>query len=207
MKCPNCGLEIEDLQEDACPRCKAQLKVVCVECGGVSEGRSNLCQACGVPFTEETPLVSPAEEKDFSGEKERPAPPPAPAGQSGKGKKILAVDNDKDVLEIIRKLLEIKGYEVVTASSGPEGIKKARETVPDLITLDVLMHLLNGFEVLKFLKKTKETKEIPVIIVSCLQESEAEKKALELGASGYLRKPFEREVLYKEIEKHLKKSS
>jgi PleD family two-component response regulator len=183
MKCPGCGYETEGWRKEICLRCGARLKVVCKECGQVNEGGNKFCQGCGVSLSEET-LPEFPEKKE--------------------AKKILLIDNDKDILEIIKKFLEEDGYEIITASNGPEGLKKAREIKPDLITLDILMHLLDGFSVLEFLKKDEETKEIPVIVISCIPDTKAKDRALELGANSYIKKPFEREIIRQEVKKYLK---
>jgi CheY-like chemotaxis protein/RNA polymerase subunit RPABC4/transcription elongation factor Spt4 len=191
MKCPKCGYETEKWGEEICPRCGGKLKVICRECGRVNEGDSEFCGGCGASLSEEEALPARlVAGRDLPEEKE--------------GKKILIIDNDRDIIEVMKKFLEEEGHEVITAYSGPEGLKKAREMEPDLITLDLLMHLLDGFTVLEFLKKNKETKEIPVIVISCLQETEVEDKALGLGAKSYLRKPFRREAFCEEVRKYLK---
>ena len=104
--------------------------------------------------------------------------------------KILAVDDEPDVLVIIKTGLEIEGYDVVTAANGVDALSQAREEKPDLIILDVMMPKMDGFEVLDKLKQEEATSEIPVIMLTGISEREKIQKALISGIVSYIVKPF-----------------
>ncbi len=107
-------------------------------------------------------------------------------------KKILVIEDDKDVSLIIVEYLRQQGYEVFVADSGLEGLKKAIILKPDLITLDLLMPKMDGYFVTRLLKQHQETKHIPIIIVSAVFEKD---KCLRLGIADYITKPFSSESL------------
>jgi len=100
--------------------------------------------------------------------------------------KILFVDDDNFLRKVYQSELGDRGYEVVLAADGEEGIQKAQSEDPDLIILDMIMPKKNGFEVLTELQKNPQTAAIPVIILSNLGQEEDIKKGLDLGAVEYL---------------------
>jgi len=104
--------------------------------------------------------------------------------------KILIVDDDFHVGYLIKINLEAEGYEVVLALSGEEGLEKARASPPDLITLDVLMPEMDGFEVLGVLKRDGALNSIPVIMISVVNEIR-KKRGMEMGATDYILKPID----------------
>lgn len=101
-------------------------------------------------------------------------------------KKILIVEDDKFLRELIFRKLENEGYQVVAAVEGEEGLKKADEEKPDLILLDLILPGIDGFEVLSQLKQNERLASIPVIILSNLGQREEIEKGLKLGAIDYL---------------------
>jgi len=105
-------------------------------------------------------------------------------------KKILIVDDDFHVGYLIKINLEAEGYEVVLALSGEEALEKARASPPDLITLDVLMPEMDGFEVLGALKRDVALISIPVIMISVVNEIR-KKRGMEMGATDYILKPID----------------
>ena len=110
-----------------------------------------------------------------------------------KGKKVLlAIDDDPNVILLLRENLEEEGYYVVGALSGEEGIRKAREIQPFAITLDILMPHKDGWEVLNDLKADPATRDIPIIVLSIIDNREL---GFSLGAFDYLVKPIERETI------------
>ncbi|MBC7249977.1 MAG: response regulator [Anaerolineae bacterium] len=122
-------------------------------------------------------------------------PPP-----KSRGKKILVVDDERDILELLRYQLEAQGYEVVATSMGSSVVPTACREKPDLITLDVLLPDKDGFEVLRDLKANPQTAHIPVIILSVVQDAES---GLQLGAVDYLAKPIHEERLLSAVERVL----
>lgn len=101
-------------------------------------------------------------------------------------KKILIVEDDKFLRELIAKKLSEEGFIVEEASDGEEGIRKIKEGRPDLILLDLILPSIDGFEVLEKIKEDLETKPIPVIILSNLGQKEDIERGLKLGAFDYL---------------------
>ena len=105
-------------------------------------------------------------------------------------RKILIIDDDFPVGYLIKVNLEAEGYEAVLALSGEEGLEKAKASPPDLITLDVLMPEMDGFEVLETLKKDEALNSIPVMMVSVVNGIRR-KRGIEMGAADYLLKPVD----------------
>ena len=118
--------------------------------------------------------------------------------------KILIIEDEEALINVLEKKLLYENYEVSVACDGEEGIKKVKAVKPDLILLDIVMPKMNGFEVLEDLKKDKNFSSIPVIVISNSGYSVDLDKALELGAVDYLIKAeFDPEEVIKKIEKVL----
>jgi len=113
---------------------------------------------------------------------------------------ILLIEDTGNILENLTEYLEMEGYKVLIAKDGKEGVDLARKTPPDLIICDVLMPVMDGYDVLRELKSSLKTSIIPIIVSSSLGEEEDKLKALELGADVYLTKPFELEALLEAIK-------
>ena len=108
---------------------------------------------------------------------------------------ILVVDDDLDILELLRMNLEPDGYEVRTASDGKQAVETATLDPPDLILLDVMMPHKDGFQVIEELKNIEETKTVPVILLTARGQTEDKIQGLDAGADDYITKPFDlREV-------------
>ena len=101
-------------------------------------------------------------------------------------KKILFIEDESALQKTFRVFIEQEGYQMISALDGESGFNLAKLEKPDLILLDLILPRLHGFEVLKKLKENYETKPIPVIILTNLENSEDINKALELGAKTYL---------------------
>ncbi len=112
-------------------------------------------------------------------------------------KKILVVDDDSSIRNLLRQELETKGYIVSEAVNGQEAIAKVRESRPDLITLDILMEGLNGYDVAAILKSDPATLDIPIIIISVLDDKS---KKRHLGVDSYMTKPLDIPILMREVE-------
>ena len=117
--------------------------------------------------------------------------------------KILIVDDEKLILISTRIVLESVGYNVLTAASGEEAIRSAREQIPGLILLDIMMPGIDGWETLSRLKEDPATKEIPVIIFTAREHSRGRQLAREMGAADYFQKPFEPDELIEIVQEHL----
>ncbi len=100
--------------------------------------------------------------------------------------KILIVEDDKFLRELLSQKLLKESYVIVEAENGEEGVKKTQEEKPSLVLLDLILPGIDGFEVLEKIKSNQETKDIPVIIVSNLGQREDIERGLRLGASDFL---------------------
>jgi len=120
-------------------------------------------------------------------------------------KKILFVEDEAALQEAFGEVLKQAGYKVVMALDGEIGLRLAKSEKPDLILLDIILPKLHGFEVLKKLKKDKETEDIPVIVLTNLEKVEDVEKAIELGAKNYLVKTqYNLEEVISKIRKIIK---
>jgi len=110
--------------------------------------------------------------------------------------KILIIEDEKNIVELLTFNLEQEGYRVTAAARGDEGLQKAKKEKPDLIILDLMLPEINGFEICKILKDDPQTVQIPIFMLTA-KSTEADKVlGLELGADDYLTKPFSpREML------------
>ena len=104
-------------------------------------------------------------------------------------KKILIVDDEPDILEYLKKYLERSSFKVLVASSGKDCLDIAAKESPDLILLDIIMPLMDGYEVIKKLRDNRRTKNIPVVIHSVKKETKSIFKCMELGSVDYVTKP------------------
>mgnify|MGYP001581683811 FL=1 len=126
----------------------------------------------------------------------------------GRKKMILVIDNDKEFTSLINKFLtKICGYEVRIVPDGYNGIILAKESVPELILLDIRMPAMNGLGILEKLKSDEKTAHIPVIILTGFDDDNVKNKALSLKAADYLTKPIDLDILRLRITAALKESS
>ena len=125
--------------------------------------------------------------------------------------KILLVDDDIDFVESTKIVLESKPYEVIVAHEGDEALRKAREEVPDLILLDVIMPIKDGFTAAEQLKKDPQLSKIPTLMLTSFSARRGEtaipvSRGLTLDVEDYIEKPVSPEELLARVEKHLKKT-
>ena len=121
-------------------------------------------------------------------------------------KKILVIEDNEEVREVLEEVLELSGYDVTTAEDGAVGAKKALENIPDIIICDVMMPKLDGFGVLNILSKKPETADVPFIFLTAKAEKDDFRRGMNLGADDYITKPFYKDELLQVIETRLKKS-
>jgi putative two-component system response regulator len=116
---------------------------------------------------------------------------------------ILIVDDEPTNVAVLNAILR-NSYKVKAALNGLDAIKIARtHPQPDLILLDVIMDKTDGFEVCETLKADKETKHIPIVFVTALNESKCDKKGIEIGAIDFFSKPYSAPIILRRIENHL----
>ena len=126
------------------------------------------------------------------------APISSDRGRSTRADCVLVIDDDATARELISDHLKAGGFSVVTAAGGVEGIKLAKELQPTAITLDVMMPDLDGWSVLAALRQNPELADIPVIMVSIVDDK---RRGIALGAAGYLTKPIDRERLHRLVRR------
>jgi two-component system phosphate regulon response regulator PhoB len=117
-------------------------------------------------------------------------------------RRILAVDDDSDILEVLQYILEDSGYEVITLADGHNLFDKIKESQPDLILLDIMLGNLDGRDLCKSVKARIETHDIPVILISASHE--VSKTLNQIGApDDFIAKPFDIDVLLRSIHRQL----
>jgi two-component system phosphate regulon response regulator PhoB len=121
--------------------------------------------------------------------------------------KILAVDDEEDIRELLRYNLSIEGYSVIDAPSGERALELVKKESPDLILLDLMLPGMDGLEVARHLKNNAETKSIPIVMLTAKGEEVDIVTGLELGADDYITKPFSPKVLIARIRAVLRRQS
>ncbi|MGG0256684.1 response regulator transcription factor [Bacillus toyonensis] len=117
---------------------------------------------------------------------------------------ILVVEDDQEIQELIKQFLMTQQYKVIVASDGLEGMKQFNKQSFDLILLDVMMPNLNGFEVAKMIRSQSN---IPIIMLTALEEEHDQMKGFDLGIDDYITKPFSFHVLMRRVEAVLRRSN
>jgi DNA-binding response OmpR family regulator len=118
-------------------------------------------------------------------------------------KRILLVDDHQTVFRLLEAIVRIKGYKLIYAESGQKGIVTARQELPDLVLLDVMMPDIDGFKVCQYLKENPETKDIPVMFLTARGAEGDLETGRKAGADGFMTKPFQTIEVLKQIEKLL----
>ncbi len=118
-------------------------------------------------------------------------------------KKILIVDDERDIVKALMIRLQSNGYNVVAAFDGAQGIFMANKEVPDLVILDIRMPAEDGFGVAEKLKQSDRTDQIPIIFLTGSPERNAEERAMGLGARFYIKKPYDPEELLDAVKRAL----
>jgi two-component system, OmpR family, alkaline phosphatase synthesis response regulator PhoP len=118
-------------------------------------------------------------------------------------KKILIIEDEQPIVNLLKIRLEASGYEVIFATDGQKGLNRAREEAPDLIILDIMLPTMNGYQILRMLKFDGRYKEIPIIVLTAKGLDEDKKLGQDLGADAYFGKPFEPTDLLEKIKELL----
>ena len=119
-------------------------------------------------------------------------------------KKILIVDDEQDIVESLKFILEANNYTCYCAYNGEDGLRLAKELIPDLIILDVMMPKINGYKISRLLKFDSKYKNIPIIMVTARSQDGDKLIGEETGADEYITKPFEIEELVNKVNTYLK---
>jgi len=119
---------------------------------------------------------------------------------TARGDAVLVVDDDFDLLEMVQTLLEISGYRVVTAMDGEEALAKVAEEMPSVILLDMKMPGMDGWE---FAREFRERfdHQVPIVVLTAAENAAG--RAAEIGAEGYLGKPFDIDELLRTVERYM----
>ncbi len=104
--------------------------------------------------------------------------------------RVLIVEDEPSILKLLSQNLALRGWDVVVATDGQEGLSQARNMYPDVIMLDLMLPVMSGWEVLKHLAREEILTYVPVIVVTAASREEDERRARGLGAADYLVKPF-----------------
>ena len=120
--------------------------------------------------------------------------------------KILVIDDDEAINELVKVNLELFGYSVITAKNGIEGFALVKQELPDLVVLDVMMPEVDGFTVAKRIRENPETKNIPILMLTALGMVQDKVKGFDIGVDDYLVKPFEMDELRVRIRALLKRT-
>jgi DNA-binding NarL/FixJ family response regulator len=127
--------------------------------------------------------------------------------KSTEQKRLLLIDDDPNLILLVKDYLEFRGYEVVTAENGREALDILEREVPDMIICDVMMPEMDGYSFVKHVREEQRTSWIPVLFLSAKGQSQDRVKGLNTGADVYMVKPFEPEELVAQVESSLKQAS
>lgn len=119
-------------------------------------------------------------------------------------KKILIVDDEQDIVESLKFVLETEGYECYTAFNGEDGLSVAKELIPDLMILDIMMPKMNGYKISRLLKFDNKYKNIPIIMLTARSQEEDKLIGNETGANEYITKPFDLDFVVNKVNQYLK---
>jgi len=120
-------------------------------------------------------------------------------------KNILIVEDEEDILALVHYNLSRDGFEVTTATTGEDGVEQARKEHPDLMILDLMLPGMDGLEVCETLKKDRELRDIPIVMLTAKGEESDIVKGLEMGAADYVTKPFSPKVLLARVKAVLRR--
>ena len=119
-------------------------------------------------------------------------------------KKILIVDDEIEMVEVETLRLKASGYEILAAHDGQSGLKTARQCLPDLVILDIMLPLMDGYQVCEALKNDAKCREIPIILMSAVDRKYDTDLGRKAGADAYFTKPFEPPLLLEKIKELLR---
>ncbi len=121
--------------------------------------------------------------------------------------RLMLVDDDPNLILLVKDYLEFRGYQVMTAENGREALELLEEQIPDLIICDVMMPEMDGYTLVQHIRENSATEWVPVLFLSAKGQSQDRVKGLNTGADVYIVKPFEPEELVAQVESSLKQAS
>jgi DNA-binding NarL/FixJ family response regulator len=122
-------------------------------------------------------------------------------------KRLLLIDDDPNLILLVKDYLEFRGYEVLTADNGKEALNSLSQSLPDMIICDIMMPEMDGYALIENVRQDPRTSWIPVLFLSARGQSQDRIKGLNLGADVYMVKPFEPEELVAQVESSLKQTN
>ncbi|MGV0024622.1 response regulator transcription factor [Phormidesmis priestleyi] len=126
---------------------------------------------------------------------------------AGNHRRLLLIDDDPNLILLVKDYLEFRGYEVITAENGREALEVLEQEVPDMIICDVMMPEMDGYSLVSAIRSDPKTSWVPVLFLSAKGQSQDRVKGLNIGADVYMVKPFEPEELVAQVESSLKQAS
>lgn len=126
---------------------------------------------------------------------------------AGENKRLLLIDDDPNLILLVKDYLEFRGYDVITAENGREALTVLEAETPDMIICDVMMPEMDGYSLVEHVRQDPKTNWIPVLFLSAKGQSQDKVKGLSTGADVYMVKPFEPEELVAQVESSLKQAS
>jgi DNA-binding response OmpR family regulator len=127
--------------------------------------------------------------------------------KAGSQKRLLLIDDDPNLILLVKDYLEFRGYEVIAAGNGMEALESLKLKLPDLIVCDVMMPEMDGYTFVQHIREDARTNWIPVLFLSAKGQSQDRVKGLNTGADVYMSKPFEPEELVAQVESLLRQTS
>ncbi len=125
----------------------------------------------------------------------------------GNHRRLLLIDDDPNLILLVKDYLEFRGYEVITAENGREALEVLEQETPDMIICDVMMPEMDGYSLVRHVREDPRTNWIPVLFLSAKGQSQDRVKGLNTGADVYMVKPFEPEELVAQVESSLKQAT
>jgi DNA-binding response OmpR family regulator len=115
---------------------------------------------------------------------------------------ILVVDDEPTIRDVLGSLLSEEGYHMDFAENGHDGYEKARELIPDLILLDVMMPVMNGFDTCRKIRTDPPLAQVPIIMITAVADDRSRLRSIQSGADDFISKPFDLDELLAKVKKH-----
>ncbi len=197
--CPECGQHIA-YNEAICPFCGCVFHRTCRECQATLEQEWRFCPFCGASVSEKSQTPQTVSQHAGIVEPDQPE-------RAATSIRILTVDDESSIREMLKTLLQQRGYQVFQAENGEEALHKVRTELPDLVLLDINMPKGDGFSVCKAIRANVNTMFIPIIMLTGQDSIEEKMRGLACGADEYITKPFDAQNLLSQINAILRRSS